>query len=168
MEYCTWFFHITTCHCISGLDVKFQRSFKSEVLFTCITIITPMQCIIMRFQKLSCAEYFFTFVALIDGLSWFTINPTLLSLVSMFLTKTLVAQITFPVNIWSNLRMMIFFKYRRYFNRRTCLSVCLCVLQKKLVKRFGDYCLHSGTFYDRVVLVTSPRRESPRVKQIYA
>ena len=31
--------------------------------------------------------------------------------------------------------------------------VCLCVSQNFLVKRFGDYCLHSGTFYDRVVLV---------------
>ena len=32
--------------------------------------------------------------------------------------------------------------------------VCLSVLQKKIEKRFGDYCLHSGTFYDRVVLVS--------------
>ena len=67
------------------------------------------------------------------------------------------------------------FKFRRNFNRRACVSVCLSVfclcvcvlsvLQKKIEKRFGDYCLHSGTFYDRVVLVTfysHPERSDSR------
>ena len=36
----------------------------------------------------------------------------------------------------------------------TGAPVCLFVLAKIIQKkRFGDYCLHSGTFYDRVVLV---------------
>ena len=46
------------------------------------------------------------------------------------------------------------FKYRRYFNRRACLcSVCVLSVfcfTKKNRNRFGDYCLHSGTFYDRL------------------
>ena len=49
------------------------------------------------------------------------------------------------------------FKYRMYFNRRACLSVCVLSVcfTKNNRNRFGDYCLHSGTFYDLVVLVLS-------------
>ena len=44
-------------------------------------------------------------------------------------------------------------------------------LQKNNINRFGDYCLHSGTFYDLVVLVYPdliPRIINPEIEKAFA
>ena len=44
------------------------------------------------------------------------------------------------LNLFLSPWILYFFKYRMYFNRRACVSVCLCsVLQKKSINRFCDY-----------------------------